>query len=642
MTPTADNSSATLRRLLRCLLAPHTAGARRAFPSPAPVHTHHGNPWSRQLRLPVQRCEVCDPPNASGFPAAILRSAQPRRVPGATLAPCLHHLARRALRLQARRHLSREVLRLSSQGHSATGPAADPWRLRRGRLLSFAIAVLVSALSGAPSTAANPPTRPATGDRQSGPAGTTTQQGPVVVFTSPGLKTVTLKVCNNAGCSTVTHQILVLQPEPSLISMTVAPARAEVGQQVLLEASASGRPPLSYSWQVLQNGWPFVQVQGPTAAWATAGFAPGAYTVLLTVANTDGTATAQRQVLLLPSTPTQYFTVVPCRALDTRSVGGPLLAGALRLAPIAGTCGVPASARAVALNVAAVAPTASGYLSVYPADYPHPLTSSVNFARGTTRAASTVMPLATDGSGEVAIIAALAAGAGSPSRVDLLLDVSGYFAPARGAAPQPLELQPRPCLLGFCEFATGTPVWFSQAFSGTIAQYRYDWTGSGVFTEESAQPVLSHSYAEAGFYLPVVEVSSSTGASATLAASYPIYVVPADPSSVPHPPASVTATFAGLVTFSTLDPTLGGSGQRLPSFALSVTGAPQNITGYDVYVSRSAGPFTLVAALPPDLTATYPLALAPIAPGETIRLQLAPLNYAGAGARSAPIVLQAP
>jgi len=282
----------------------------------------------------------------------------------------------------------------------------------------------------------------------------------------------------------------------------------------------------------------------------------------------------------------------------------------------------------------------SGYLSVYPADYPHPLTSSVNFARGTTRAACTVMPLATDGSGEVAVSAALTAGAGP--RVDLLLDLTGYFAPAGGATPQPLELQPRPCLLGFCEFATGTPVWFSQAFTGTIAQYRYDWTGTGVFTEESAQPVLSHSYAEPGFYLPVVEVLNSTGASATLAASSAIYVVPADPPSVPPPPASVTATFTGFVNFSPLDPTLGGGGLRLLTFALSLTGAPQNITGYDVYISRSGGPYTLVAALPPDLTSAEPFALTPIAPGEAVRLQLAPLNYAGAGPRSTAITLQAP
>lgn len=504
--------------------------------------------------------------------------------------------------------------------------------------------VLAAALSGAPTAAADPSARPGTGDRQTDPASTSTQQNPVVVFTAPGLQTVTLTTCNTSGCSTVTKQVLVLQPPAlTLVSMTVAPARAEVGQQVVLEAVANGRTPITYSWQVLQAGWPVVEAQGPTAVWATGGLDPGAYTVLLTIANADGTATAQREVLLLPRAPNRFFTVAPCRVLDTRNTGGPLLAGAPpRLVPIAGACGVPAAARAVALNVTAVAPTASGYLSVYPADYPGPLTSSVNFASGATRAASTVMPLATDGSGALAVSASLLAGAGLSPRVNLLLDVSGYFAPAAGAAPQAVELEPQPCVLGFCEFAAGTPVWFSEAFTGTIAQYRYDWTGTGVFTEESAQPVLSHTYSAPGFYLPAVEVLSSSGASGTLAASSPIYVVPADPSGVPSPPASVTATFAGFVSLSALDPTLGGSGQLLPSFALSVTGAPQNITGYDVYLSKSSGPYTLAAALPPDLTSTEPLVLAPIAPGETVRLELAPLNYAGAGARSAPIVLQAP
>jgi len=88
----------------------------------------------------------------------------------------------------------------------------------------------------------------------------------VVVFTSPGLKAVTLTVCNSLGCSTVTKKILILQPPaPTVVAMTVAPARAEVGQEVLLEASATGRTPITYFWQVLQGGFPLVQAQGQTA-----------------------------------------------------------------------------------------------------------------------------------------------------------------------------------------------------------------------------------------------------------------------------------------------------------------------------------------------------------------------------------------
>ena len=54
-----------------------------------------------------------------------------------------------------------------------------------------------------------------------------------------------------------------------------------------------------------------------------------------------------------------YFSVTPCRLLDTRMVAqGPALAsGAPRLVTVAGSCGVPAHARAIAANIAAVAPT---------------------------------------------------------------------------------------------------------------------------------------------------------------------------------------------------------------------------------------------------------------------------------------------
>lgn len=115
--------------------------------------------------------------------------------------------------------------------------------------------VLASALSGAPTTAADPPARPRTGDRQADPASTSTQQDPVVVFTSPDLKPVTLRLCNSLGCSTVTKQILVLQaagtdPDSSRRGRTGSAPRG-VGQRShpahLFLASPSRRLPLGPS-----------------------------------------------------------------------------------------------------------------------------------------------------------------------------------------------------------------------------------------------------------------------------------------------------------------------------------------------------------------------------------------------------------
>ena len=68
--------------------------------------------------------------------------------------------------------------------------------------------------------------------------------------------------------------------------------------------------------------------------------------------------------------PFQFFSVTPCRIVDTRNpvvpagTGGPALAsGSPRNFPIAGQCGVP-SATAATLNVTLVSPTQDGFLSI--------------------------------------------------------------------------------------------------------------------------------------------------------------------------------------------------------------------------------------------------------------------------------------
>ena len=52
---------------------------------------------------------------------------------------------------------------------------------------------------------------------------------------------------------------------------------------------------------------------------------------------------------------TDFYTVTPCRMLDTRA-GAPLASGVPLLVSAAGACGIPANARAVAVNVTTIAP----------------------------------------------------------------------------------------------------------------------------------------------------------------------------------------------------------------------------------------------------------------------------------------------
>jgi hypothetical protein len=125
--------------------------------------------------------------------------------------------------------------------------------------------------------------------------------------------------------------------------------------------------------------------------------------------------------------PLDYFSVSPCRLLDTRQAGqGPALAsGASRLVTITGgTCGIPTTARAIAVNITSVASTGGGNLKLYPGDGTVPPTAALNFAAGQTRANNGVFSLAGNGDGTLAILATVT-GSGT---VHAVLDVAGYFA----------------------------------------------------------------------------------------------------------------------------------------------------------------------------------------------------------------------
>jgi hypothetical protein len=121
-----------------------------------------------------------------------------------------------------------------------------------------------------------------------------------------------------------------------------------------------------------------------------------------------------------------FYTIAPCRVIDTRQAagtyGGPGLQpnGARRLFPIAGQCGIPSDARAVAANVTVVTPSAVGDFRVGPAGVID-LTSTINFASGQVRAGNTVVSLTGNPLGAIWVQSDVAA------PTNLILDVSGYF-----------------------------------------------------------------------------------------------------------------------------------------------------------------------------------------------------------------------
>jgi uncharacterized repeat protein (TIGR01451 family) len=124
---------------------------------------------------------------------------------------------------------------------------------------------------------------------------------------------------------------------------------------------------------------------------------------------------------------TRFYTVSPCRVVDTR--GGPGVPFGVpavdaqnpRVFALGGHCNVPPTAKAVSLNITVTQPGAAGNLRLFPGGLALPLVSTLNYVEGQTRANNAVIPL--NASGEIAVFAGQAAG----TTVQVIIDVNGYF-----------------------------------------------------------------------------------------------------------------------------------------------------------------------------------------------------------------------
>jgi hypothetical protein len=123
----------------------------------------------------------------------------------------------------------------------------------------------------------------------------------------------------------------------------------------------------------------------------------------------------------LPPVPLDFYTAAPCRLVDTRVSGPALQPSGQRDFVLTGVCGVPATAKALAVNLTVTQPAGTGHLTLFPSDGVAPLVSSINFRPGVTRANNAIVTLAADGTGRITVLNA------STGTVHLLVDVSGYF-----------------------------------------------------------------------------------------------------------------------------------------------------------------------------------------------------------------------
>ncbi|MBV8202825.1 MAG: cadherin-like domain-containing protein, partial [Acidobacteria bacterium] len=128
-----------------------------------------------------------------------------------------------------------------------------------------------------------------------------------------------------------------------------------------------------------------------------------------------------------------YFTVAPCRAFDTRrAANAPALqSGVARLIQVTGTCGIPATATQVAINLTVTGATAAGTVELYRGDGTAAGLAQTDFAANQTRANNAVVQLALNGNGTINALLSTTAGGQS---ADFILDVDGYFAPGMPVA----------------------------------------------------------------------------------------------------------------------------------------------------------------------------------------------------------------
>jgi hypothetical protein len=123
-----------------------------------------------------------------------------------------------------------------------------------------------------------------------------------------------------------------------------------------------------------------------------------------------------------------YFTLAPCRIFDSRTAAGPesaapsLAPGEARVLEIATRCGIPLSARSLAVNLTSTRAAAAGNVKIVRGGRaPQAVGVSVSFRAGQTRASNGFVDLPLDGSATVMMVNS------SPGQVDFVVDVSGFF-----------------------------------------------------------------------------------------------------------------------------------------------------------------------------------------------------------------------
>jgi PKD repeat protein len=181
---------------------------------------------------------------------------------------------------------------------------------------------------------------------------------------------------------------------------------------------------LTYSATGLPTGATLDEETGEFS-WTPASNQTGTHEVTFSVSDGMGGSVSE-QITIRVSAGLKFYTLTPCRVVDTRlengAYGSPSLEhDTTRSFVMTGQCGIPATAKAVSLNATIAGPASGpGFLTLYPGGTVRPMVSMLNYIAGQTRANNAIAPLGADGS----LTAYIRQGAGT---AELIIDVNGYF-----------------------------------------------------------------------------------------------------------------------------------------------------------------------------------------------------------------------
>ncbi|HEV7487112.1 MAG TPA: hypothetical protein VGQ65_15650 [Thermoanaerobaculia bacterium] len=218
---------------------------------------------------------------------------------------------------------------------------------------------------------------------------------------------------------------------PPSITQQPAPANSTItiGASRILTVGASGTAPLSYQWYVGPSGTTTTPISGATGP--SVSVSPSTTTQYwVRVSNSCGSVNSNVATVAVAGggSPASFYLVTECRLLDTRGATGPyggpsLAANSTRNVVVSGHCGVAAGASSVVIVAIALSPGTNGWMTLFPgpAGTAAPNAATLNYSTGKTRSNIAIIPMASDGSINVANFNS------AGSSIPFVIDVYGYF-----------------------------------------------------------------------------------------------------------------------------------------------------------------------------------------------------------------------